>query len=154
MGRLGALGACLAALLAWAAAAPAQITISTGGGGGCVSGGCAGGSCGAPGCTTGCTTCQRLGCPPPYRHCTEGPPCIRFLCGCPRPVCNPCEQQNWGYFQPCWRPWPWPHNWNHCAVPGPAAFIPPGPPPEDKDSSNPTEGPTPRKMDSVVPSAH
>jgi hypothetical protein len=67
-------------------------------------------------------------CPPPYCHHQEGPPRIKFKCGCPRPVCPPCDSEFFGYYPTCWRPWgmvsncpdiypPW--------VPKP----PPGPPP-------------------------
>lgn len=66
-------------------------------------------------------------CPPPLHHCEEGCPCIKRCCGCPKPVCNPCVQPNWGYYQPCWSPWPWPPDWSHCPVMPPAAIVhPPG----------------------------
>jgi hypothetical protein len=65
-------------------------------------------------------------CPPPYKHCMEGPPCICFKCGCPKPVCCPANAPNWGYFQTCWRPWPWPPDWSHCYGAPPASqLIPP-----------------------------
>jgi hypothetical protein len=82
--------------------------------------GCASG-CGVP---AGCApACHSRPCPPPYRHIQEGPPRIRIKCGCPHPVCPPCELQHWGYFQTCWRPWPWPPNWSHCPQPNPAALV-------------------------------
>ena len=40
--------------------------------------------------------------------CYEGPPHICFQKGCPRPICDPCVNPNWGYFETCWNPWPWP----------------------------------------------
>src|SRR5437868_4850475 len=49
--------------------------------------------------------CQRHHCPPALSHCQEGPPKIRVKCGCPRPICNPCNQPNWGYYERCWSPW-------------------------------------------------
>jgi hypothetical protein len=67
--------------------------------------------------------CQRWHCPPPYYHCQEGPPCIKFQCGCPKPVCGPCDLQHWGYFETCWRPWPFPPDWTHCPVPPPSAQL-------------------------------
>ena len=86
--------------------------------------------------------CQRLHCPPPLHHCMERPPCIKFMCGCPRPVCNPCNAPNWGYFQPCWVPWPWPPDWSHCPVPPPATMVVPSP---IRHPDNPPEmSPTPR----------
>ncbi|HKB37312.1 MAG TPA: hypothetical protein VKD72_12740, partial [Gemmataceae bacterium] len=58
----------------------------------------------------------------------ERPPRICFQKGCPRPVCVPkCDTPNWGYFQPCWRPWPWPPNWAHCPYPVPASQVAPCP---------------------------
>jgi hypothetical protein len=71
--------------------------------------------------------CQRTHCPPPLHHCMERPPCIKFKCGCPRPVCCPCNNPNWGYYQPCWVPWPWPPDWSHCPVAPPASLVIPGP---------------------------
>jgi hypothetical protein len=82
------------------------------------------------GCGTGCKThCQRFHCPPHLKHCQEGPPRICFECGCPRPICNPCLNPNWGYFEPCWNQWPWPPDFSHCRVPPPAAsvILDPGP---------------------------
>lgn len=71
--------------------------------------------------------CPRQHCPPPYKHCMEGPPRLRFRKGCPAPVCSPCDAPNWGYFQPCWNPWPWPPDWSHCPTIPPAATVAPGP---------------------------
>ncbi len=84
----------------------------------------AAGSCGS-------VFCQRHHCPPSYKYCQEGPPRLCFKKGCPRPVCPPgCDTPNWGYFQPCWRPWGWPQDWSHCPYPVPAAAVvlpPPAP---------------------------
>jgi len=90
-------------------------------------GGCANGMCGPRGnVSTGdsghCKTC----CPHPYRHCVLGPPQIRFPRGCPAAVCPPCDAPNWGYFQPCWNPWPFPPDWSHCPAVPPAAIVVPG----------------------------
>src|SRR5262245_35910818 len=74
----------------------------------------------------------KLHCPPPLHHWMECCPCIKWHCACPKPICSPCHQPNWGYYQPCWSPWPWPPDWSHCPVMPPAAMvIPPGsgPPP-------------------------
>jgi hypothetical protein len=108
MGRLSALVG-VAALALGLRAAPAQAQ------------GCA--SCAAPtGCTTG-GVCQQTHCPPHFHHCQERPPVICIHCGCPRPVCNPCSLPNFGYFQPCWTPWPLPPDWSHCPSPPPAAHV-------------------------------
>ncbi len=45
-------------------------------------------------------------CPPPFVHCQESPPCIIFKPVCPRPVCDPCNLEHWGYYPTCWRRWP------------------------------------------------
>ncbi len=67
--------------------------------------------------------CQRHHCPPHLKHCTEGPPRICYKHGCPRPICNPCLNPNWGYFETCWNPWPWPPDFSHCRAVPPAATV-------------------------------
>jgi len=79
----------------------------------------AGLGCGS--CSTG--ICQSHHCPPPLQHCQERPPVIRVKCGCPKPICNPCNQPGWGYYETCWSPWPFPPDYNHCATLPPAATI-------------------------------
>jgi hypothetical protein len=116
-GRRGGLAGLLASVLAWwALAGPAMAqpgpACST-----CATGGCATGNC-----LTG-FFCQSHHCPPPLKHCTEGPPKICYQHGCPRPICNPCALPNFGYFQTCWTPWPADANWSHCSVPPPAAYV-------------------------------
>jgi hypothetical protein len=44
-------------------------------------------------------------CPPHYVHCQEKGPKIKFKCGCPRPVCPPCDSPWFGYYPTCWSPW-------------------------------------------------
>jgi len=56
-------------------------------------------------------------CPPPYVHCQEGPPCVKFKHLCPKPVCDPCHLQHYGYFATCWHPWPFPADFSHCPYP-------------------------------------
>jgi len=73
-------------------------------------------------CSVG-TFCQTHHCPPPLSHCQEQPPVIRVKCGCPRPICNPCAQPGWGYYEPCWSPWPFPPSYNHCLTLPPAATV-------------------------------
>ncbi|MBI3411672.1 MAG: hypothetical protein HY040_25360 [Planctomycetes bacterium] len=82
-------------------------------------------SAGTAGCATAacnsCKTCQTHHCPPCFRWCQEGAPRLKFQHGCPKPICNPCEMQNWGYYQTCWTPWPFPPDYSHCRMPVPAA---------------------------------
>jgi hypothetical protein len=103
--------------------APALMFLVTGSAFG---GDCADGKCDATcatGCDTGCgTKCNRFHCPPPYVHRAEGPPHIKFKQGCPKPVCPPCELPHWGYYQTCWRTWPFPPDWSHCEVPPPGVL--------------------------------
>jgi hypothetical protein len=104
------------ALLARPAAAQEVVE---GGGGGCSSCGISmswggGGGCGCKG-----------PCPPPYIHLFEGPPRIKFKRACPRPVCDPCHLEHYGYYQTCWHPWPYPPDWSHCPCPPPGAALPP-----------------------------
>jgi hypothetical protein len=76
---------------------------------------CAGSDCGH--------SCQTHHCPPAFKYCFEGPPHIHWKCGCPHPICNPCDLPHFGYFEPCWSPWPFPANLAHCPTPPPASFI-------------------------------
>jgi hypothetical protein len=69
----------------------------------------------------GCSGCSH--CPPAYRHIGEGPPNISIKRGCPKPICSPCTNERWGYYETCWRRWPWPPNWSHCPVPPPGAYF-------------------------------
>jgi hypothetical protein len=80
-------------------------------------------SCGVP-CLPdpGCTHC-----PGWYHHTQEGHPRICYKCGCPKPICDPCDLPHYGYFQPCWRPWPYGPDWSHCPEMPPAALVYPAP---------------------------
>src|SRR5262245_36824157 len=68
------------------------------------------------------SSCKCDKCPPPYVHCSEGPPKLKFKHACPKPVCDPCTLPHYGYFQACWRPWLLPPDWSHCPVPPPGAL--------------------------------
>ena len=63
-----------------------------------------------------CLFCRQK-CPPPYIHWAEGPPRLWFKCACPRPVCDPCSLEHYGYYQTCWRPWSFTTELNHCQAP-------------------------------------
>src|ERR1043165_1255922 len=63
------------------------------------------------------------GCPPCYKHCQEGPPRLHYRRGCPHPICNPCDLPHFGYWEPCWSPFPYKSDWLHCPVPPPAAYV-------------------------------
>ena len=97
-----------------------------GGAGGCPTGGCATGDCGACGCPTG--NCQSEWCCPKYCFTIEKPPRIVFKTICPKPVCNPCDIEGYGYYPTCWRPWAYPPNYNHCPVPPPGVLASQPPP--------------------------
>jgi hypothetical protein len=105
------------ALLALPAAAQAQC------GGGCAT--CGGGG----GTPAGCASPKLEKCPPKFTWISEGKPCIKFKCGCPRPVCDPCKLEHFGYYQACWAPWPYPPDWSHCPYLPPGAALPPPPVP-------------------------
>lgn len=124
---------------------------------GCASGACfgtptagGGGSCGSF-CGS---ICQTHHCPPAYVHCLEGPPCIRWKCGCPRPICNPCDLPHWGYFDTCWNPWPWPADWTHCPSAPPAQFVTLNPlvHPNLQAPQRPPVAPAPRSGGAPAPS--
>jgi hypothetical protein len=144
--RLAALGVSLALALGVAATGSAQAPGEGGssGDGGTNPGGCY--------CSSGNFTCNMFHCPPPYVHCQESGPCIKFCCGCPRPVCCPCNLPNWGYNQVSWRPWPWPPSFGQCAVPGPAAYVPMAS--TERQSlppANGVDGPMPKKVGLILP---
>jgi hypothetical protein len=108
------------------------------------------GSC-TTGCAAGCAPhCQRFHCPPILKWCTEGKPRICFQCGCPKPICCPCEAPNWGYYQKCWTPWPWSPDWSHCPVPPPASNVFPGMIPAAQGML-PETGPNPRSLEARPP---
>jgi len=73
-------------------------------------------------CAANCGHCQKFHCPH-TKHCLEGAPRICFQCGCPKPICCPCDQPNFGYYQTCWTPWPYPPDWSHCPVQPPASAV-------------------------------
>ena len=105
----------IALWLSGAASAPAQEVFGGyGPGTGCS-------SCGVASCNSG--HCQHTHCPPHLSHCMEGAPKICVKIGCPKPICNPCTQPNWGYYETCWSPWPFPPNYNHCPNVPPAATV-------------------------------
>ena len=112
------------------------------------------GSCGVGGnCGVKCAPahCQRFHCPPALKWCAEGKPRICFQRGCPKPICNPCEAPNWGYYQTCWSPWPWPPDWSHCPVPPPASTVYPGMIPANQGIRIEETGPGPRTLDNRPP---
>jgi hypothetical protein len=81
-------------------------------------------TCGVSFGTPCAAPCQSFHCPPAYKHCYEGAPHLHFHRGCPHPICNPCDLPQWGYFETCWTPWPFPPSFAHCPVPPPAQFMP------------------------------
>jgi hypothetical protein len=80
-------------------------------------------SCAAPEGPACGSCCQTHHCPPAFNYCYERPPCIHWHCGCPHPICNPCDLPHFGYYEPCWSPWPFPANLAHCPTPPPASFV-------------------------------
>jgi hypothetical protein len=75
------------------------------------------GSCGS--------SCGKVPCPPYFKWYAEGAPKICFKNACPRPICEPCSLEHYGYYQTCWRPWSYPADWSHCPTPPPGAMLPP-----------------------------
>src|SRR5204863_4098096 len=73
-----------------------------------------------------CDSCGKGPCPPYYKYHYEGPPKIKFKCGCPRPICDPCNLPHYGYFPTCWHPWPFPRNECPCHHPQPDVLLPYG----------------------------
>lgn len=78
----------------------------------------------AASCNTCTTGCQWLHCPPAFKYCYEGPPRIHWHCGCPHPICNPCDLPHFGYWETCWSPYPnFPPTYGYCITPPPAAYV-------------------------------
>jgi hypothetical protein len=66
----------------------------------------------------------KVPCPPPYIHYYEDAPKLKFKRACPRPVCDPCHLEHFGYYQPCWHPWPFGEDWSHCPYQTSAQALP------------------------------
>jgi hypothetical protein len=76
-------------------------------------GDCAGcGSCG--GCAAGFGAALHC---PKTTFCRPKPPCIRWKCVCPKPVCDPCSLDHFGYYPTCWHNWPFPPDYSCCSQP-------------------------------------
>ncbi|HWG45121.1 MAG TPA: hypothetical protein VN688_20290 [Gemmataceae bacterium] len=63
---------------------------------------------------------------PKTTFCRPKAPCIKYKCVCPKPICNGCDLENFGYYPTCWHPWPFPPNYSHCPVPPTSVMVPPG----------------------------
>jgi len=66
-----------------------------------------------------CTHCPKI------TFCRPKAPCIKYKCVCPKPICNGCDLENFGYYPTCWHPWPFPPNYSHCPVPPTTMMVPP-----------------------------
>lgn len=84
--------------------------------------GCANGACNA------CNTCPSNRNLPLLRWGQDGTSFLKIHQGCPKPICSPCDMQNWGYYQTCWTPWPFPPDYSHCRMPCAAESVQPMPP--------------------------
>jgi hypothetical protein len=77
----------------------------------------------APARADGCANCGTCGCCPPGICCPKTvfcrirPPCIRWKCTCPKPVCDPCNLDHYGYYPTCWHAWPFPPDYSCCHQP-------------------------------------
>jgi hypothetical protein len=58
-----------------------------------------------------------LWCPRPDA-CVTRSLCFRYRCVCPKPLCDPCNMEHYGYYLTCWHPWPFPPDYRHCTGPG------------------------------------
>jgi hypothetical protein len=84
-----------------------------------------------------CTHC------PKTVFCRPRPPCIKYKCVCPKPVCNPCDIEHFGYFPTCWQSWPYPPDFSHCPTPQRGMMLPPSMMPP---SGQPFGSPGPSEM--------
>ncbi len=56
-------------------------------------------------------------CCPVTTFCIVRQPCIKWKCTCPKPICDPCNLDHYGYYPTCWHPWPFPPDYTCCRVP-------------------------------------
>jgi hypothetical protein len=73
------------------------------------------GLAGVAGAGDGCVTCGlfHIGCKMPTA-CYTRTTCFHYKCVCPKPICNPCNLEHFGYYPTCWQPWPFPPDYSHC----------------------------------------
>jgi hypothetical protein len=80
-----------------------------------------------------------LCCPAPKVKVTRTPR-FHYHCVCPKPACDPCSLEHYGYYPTCWQAWPFPPDYRHCdglcaaahaaqATLGPPSLAPIGPSP-------------------------
>jgi hypothetical protein len=62
-----------------------------------------------------CVWCgfTHLGCKMPTTTYTRTT-CFHYKCICPKPICEPCNLEHFGYYPTCWQPWPFPPDYRHC----------------------------------------
>jgi hypothetical protein len=62
-----------------------------------------------------CVWCgfTHLGCKMPTTTYTRTT-CFHYKCICPKPICDPCNLEHFGYYPTCWQPWPYPPDYRHC----------------------------------------
>jgi hypothetical protein len=54
-----------------------------------------------------------LCCPAPKATVTRTPH-FHYKCVCPKPACDLCSLEHYGYYPTCWHPWPFPPDYSHC----------------------------------------
>jgi hypothetical protein len=64
--------------------------------------------------------CSSGFCCPRTTFCQTRAPHICFKKVCPKPICDPCTLEHFGYYHTCWRTWPFPPDYSHCCTPPPA----------------------------------
>ncbi len=64
-----------------------------------------------------CDGCGRGIFCPRTTFCRIRPPCIKWKCVCPKPVCDPCSLDHYGYYPKCWQSWPFPPDYSCCHQP-------------------------------------
>jgi len=94
--------------------------------------------------------CGNWFCCPKFYHCQEKPPKIKIKRVCPKPICDPCSLEGYGYYPVCWRPMG-PLNYGHCPTPAPAVLAVPPIPPEDsrRDEAAPMPVRVPQSPDGL-----
>jgi hypothetical protein len=90
------------------------------------------GLAGSAGAGDDCVWCGlfHVGCKMP-KACYTRTTIFHYKCICPKPICDPCNLEHFGYYPTCWQRWPFPPDYRHCpnfncalAAGGPAPSAP------------------------------
>ncbi len=88
---------------------------------------------------------------PVTTFCRIRQPCIKWKCTCPKPICDPCNLEHYGYYPTCWHPWPFPPDYTCCRVPPNSVVADQLLSTPEPVITNASELPVPRKLNGGTP---